>query len=303
MIIPESWFIISEDSLRFLCYYSLQEKTMDYKNIHVRKPDFRLQQKTLQEFIGSDPVRAHFLNSLSTLFPEGEKFFIETVRNYKEQITDRELAEAVKRFSGQETVHTNEHIVYNNLIDQCGYSTGFIGDRLKNRVEYLKKIISQKRQLAATLALEHYTASLAHLILTDKSILEGIHPEIHKIWNWHAMEEIEHKAVAFDVYTAIGGGYFTRISEMLVVSVFFFSDLFANMIYFLNKDGKLFHLPTLAKAFAFFWIGPGIFRKLVPLFLEYFSPRFHPWNRNNSRLLADWSFLQQSGEKKPLATG
>src|SRR3546814_16965350 len=55
-------------------------------------------------------------------------------------------------------------------------------------------------QLAATCALEHFTATLANAILADPAHLAGADAEAQRMWRWHAIEEIEHKAVAYDTW-------------------------------------------------------------------------------------------------------
>ncbi|MCA3859791.1 MAG: metal-dependent hydrolase, partial [Burkholderia sp.] len=55
----------------------------------------------------------HFMNALSLLFPAGERFFMDSVRNYRDQIEDPELKKQVIGFIGQEAMHTREHIEYN----------------------------------------------------------------------------------------------------------------------------------------------------------------------------------------------
>ncbi len=50
------------------------------------------------------------------------------------------------------------------------------------------------------MALEHFTAILAHQLLADPRHLEGAEKETADLWRWHAVEEIEHKGVAYDTW-------------------------------------------------------------------------------------------------------
>ena len=55
----------------------------------------------------------------------------------------------------------------------------------------------------------------------DPAIRDDIHPSVRPLWVWHSLEESEDKAVAFDVYRSVGGGYLRRASMMAMTTVFF----------------------------------------------------------------------------------
>src|SRR5262245_30908006 len=149
---------------------------------------------------GNDPVKTAFLNALSITFPQGESLFIEAVRRYRD-VADPKLKEQIAAFIKQETLHTREHIVFNRLIEQAGYDVTAMNAYTTNRIS-----IARSRppiaQLAVTVALEHFTAILAHGLLKDPAHLKGVPDEIARLWKYHAIEEIEHKSVAFDTYLA-----------------------------------------------------------------------------------------------------
>ena len=63
---------------------------------------------------------SQFLNTMSLFFPVGERFFIDSVRHYRDQITDSELKKAVTAFIGQEAMHGREHEEYNDFVAQAG---------------------------------------------------------------------------------------------------------------------------------------------------------------------------------------
>jgi len=137
-------------------------------------------------------------NALSTTFPKGEAFFVESVRAFRDGAPPR-LAEEIKAFTTQEAIHSREHDAFNKRAARSGYDLTKLETRVEERLAITRgrpPIVS----LAATMALEHFTAILAHQLLADPRHLEGADKETADLWRWHAVEEIEHKGVAYDTW-------------------------------------------------------------------------------------------------------
>lgn len=146
----------------------------------------------------------HFMNALSLLFPAGERFFMDSVRNYRDRIEDPELKKQVLGFIGQEAMHTREHIEYNDLLQSSGLPAHKLDKRLWTILGWFKKALPHSMQLAITIALEHYTAILANQLLSGhEHRIDGSVEGYQQMWMWHAMEETEHKAVSYDVWTTV----------------------------------------------------------------------------------------------------
>lgn len=147
---------------------------------------------------------SHFMNTMSIFFPVGERFFIDAVRQYRDQVTDPELQKAVTEFIGQEAMHGREHEHYNALlyarVPEAAQVERFVGALL----EQIKKMPPHVR-LSLTIALEHFTAIMADGVLKDPRVLEGAESRFARLWRWHALEETEHKSVAFDVWDTVMG--------------------------------------------------------------------------------------------------
>src|SRR3982750_1286909 len=137
-------------------------------------------------------------NALSTPFPAGEAFFVESVRKFRDGAPPK-LAEEIKAFTTQEIVHSREHDAFNRRAADAGYDLSKLEAQVEKRLAVTRNkppIVS----LAATMALEHFTAILAHQLLAHPRHLEGADPEAAALWRWHAAEEIEHKGVAYDTW-------------------------------------------------------------------------------------------------------
>ncbi|HEV7723145.1 MAG TPA: metal-dependent hydrolase, partial [Iamia sp.] len=179
-------------------------------------------------FMDGDIVMSHIVAVLSSLFPEGEDYFVRSVRHYRDQITDPVLKKQVAGFIGQEAIHGREHRAFNERLAELGFPTDKIDRFTAKRLKFDERISPPKVRLAVTAALEHYTATLAEVLLADEQAQAMFsEDEVRHLLMWHAIEESEHKAVAFDVYKAVGGTERMRVWTMnalrygFVVGMFF----------------------------------------------------------------------------------
>ena len=158
-----------------------------------------------------DLIMSHLMASLSAVFPDGEDFFVRSVRYYRDRITDPDLKRQVSGFIGQESVHGREHRALNDRLDELGYPVKEGEAITRWGLQLREKFLPPVSNLAATAALEHFTATLAELVLSDPEMRATAAPgPVHDLFLWHALEESEHKAVAFDVYKAVGGSEWLR---------------------------------------------------------------------------------------------
>jgi predicted metal-dependent hydrolase len=256
--------------------------------IEVRNYRFALDASVPRHWHGGRKSVTTFFDALSTFFPAGERFFIASVRAYRSRVTDERLLEDVRAFSGQEGVHGREHDRYNELLRERGYPV----DELERGVEALlgrvTRAIPRRSRLAATCALEHFTAVMGHLLLGDARCLEGADPTMAALWRWHAVEENEHKSVAFDVYRAAGGTYSERVVVMAAASVVFWAKVLEHQARMMSADGTALSPREWLALGRFLFVDPGVMRRMLGLYLRYYRPGFHPSEIDSTALLAAW---------------
>jgi predicted metal-dependent hydrolase len=240
---------------------------------------------------GNDPVATAFFNALSVSFPQGETFFIETVRRYRDR-GDARLQAQIQAFIQQEAAHTREHVAFNKLIKNAGYDTTAMDCETRRRLG-IARTRHPVAQLAITVALEHFTAIMAHCLLTDKNPLPGAPPEILRLWQWHAIEELEHKAVAYDTFLEVTRElspfkrWALRCHVMLLIGAQFWYTTFERMADFFRQDG-INNARTWWRVFTYLWFKPGMMRALCLPYLSFFRPGFHPWNHDDNALIRDF---------------
>jgi hypothetical protein len=237
-----------------------------------------------------DVVMSHVLTVLSSTFPEGEKFFVRSVAAVRDQLTDPRLLADVDGFIGQEQMHGREHKVLNDRLAAYGYPTRGIDRYVRGLYWVRERIQSTKVNLAFTAALEHYTATLAELLLTDDEARKAVgRPGARDILTWHALEESEHKAVAFDVYKAVGGGETMRIVVMVLTDLLFIFETSIMGVISIVKDRDVRRHPVqMLRSLTRLPASPFVSLRAARILAQYHRPGFHPNDRDTRHLIADW---------------
>lgn len=256
--------------------------------IEVRRIDVDLDAPGERYWYQGKPALTAFAYALSSVFPDGERFFIDAVRHYRDRITDPELKRQVQAFVGQEAQHGRVHERYNELGEKLGFRTGAIAALSRARLAQVRSEATPEEQLAITCALEHFTAMMAEQLLGDPRLTEGVSSPHVEIWRWHAAEEAEHKAVAFDVYQKVGGRYSVRIRTYLVTSMMFSLSTLGTTYYLMFHDGSLFVPRNHVDLWKWLLVSPGLARNILPGWFDYLRRDFHPWDRDDRALLDRW---------------
>lgn len=248
----------------------------------------------------------HFMTALSALFPAGEKFFIDSVRavRYHPSIKDDEaLQKEISAFIGQEAMHTQEHVNFNASAQKFGHDVEalekFTDTAIQTAIQAFVKIVKpfgmtkEMVDLTATTALEHFTATIASQLLVNKHIQELMTDEtMSTMWYWHAIEENEHKAVAFDVYEGVFGkgvkAYALRTSSLVFAMTLIFLIQSSFVLRLLKQDKKL-NLGELSVIYKYAYSpSKGIITGMAKEMLAYFKPGFHPNDLDTVGLLKTW---------------
>ena len=241
-------------------------------------------------WLGGDPVATAWHNALSASFPDGETFFIETVRRFRDAVP-AELKAQIDDFVRQEAYHTREHVAFNRQVSDAGYDIAAIEQRIAESL-VLARTTHPVAQLLVTVSLEHFTAIFAHAMLAHGGRqFDGASAETRAMWTWHAIEEIEHKGVAFDTYMHVTRSlkparrWAIRSAVFLRVSRNFVANRVKDALALLAQDGIT---GWRAKArLGWYLLGaPGVLRQVAWAWAAYFRPGFHPWNHDDRALIA-----------------
>ena len=243
-----------------------------------------------RHWFGGDVFRTHVVNGLHFVFPAGERFFIRSVKHYRHGLPD-ELAARVRAFCAQEAEHQAEHRRAFEAIERQGYDVqSFLKWYRRLAYDELEPLADPLLRLATTVALEHFTAVFGEFALTDPVLDEECEPRMRALLKWHACEEIEHKAVAFDVLQHVDDRWAIRALGFVFACgmLFFFWSRGVRHMLAQEVDG-----PTRGEdggvvqtlgTFAF---------NLLPALLDFLRPGFHPDDQPNYALAE--AYLREVG--------
>lgn len=265
--------------------------TPDDLDVTPRDLRFDLASARQGHWLGGDPVGTAVFNALSLTFPDGERMFMDAVKAYRDRLTGK-LAEDARGFMVQEAIHSREHHQLNSLIDRERYPVAEIEATIRGRVK-MARDRGPMAMLISTIALEHFTAMMAEMHARHRDLFATTDPEIEKLWRWHAMEETEHKAVAYDVFLEVTKDwsslkrYMIRCRAMALVTLMFTRNITRYAARLLETDG---YSPEAAlKAVKrYVWREPGIFSRGAKTYFAWYRPGFHPWDQDDRAQFADW---------------
>jgi len=257
--------------------------------IEVRRPTFDLTSDVPRYWNGGDAFATHYLNALSSAFPDGEAFFVRSVQHFRDRVQEPELLNAIRGFSGQEAQHSRQHDRHLTLLVERGYPALIRMNRVVDRSMRFGNRHWPVVSLASTAAVEHLTALLARRILAPGSrFTAAMDPRMAALWRWHAVEEAEHKAVAYDVLQRVSQSLMLRSIALVANSIALFFEVLARALYMLWKDGVLFRLETLSSGGRFLFGRGGLLRGHARGYFSWFRRDFHPSHTDDLPLIEAW---------------
>jgi uncharacterized protein len=265
-------------------------RTIPQRTVRTRRIAFAYPPASLdRHYVNGDLVMSHVVSVLSAMFPPGEDFFVRSVKRHADQVTDPELKQQVAGFIGQEVTHGREHRELNKRLQEMGYPTHRVSRMAKAGLRRNERLFPPKVQLAMTAALEHYTAALAETLLTDPraQALLG-ETEVRSMLLWHALEESEHKAVAFDVFQQVVGDEKLRIRAMRFTTFAFLFAVIGHTTLSLLADRATYNPQRLGRSLADLRHSPFLSREVVRRIRDYNRVGFHPDDHDATELLARW---------------
>jgi uncharacterized protein len=257
-------------------------------DIHVRR--FRTRKVALKHrhWVRGEPVATAFFNALSAVFPHGEAFMIESLIPWQSRASGK-LAQDIAAFVEQEASHSREHIVMNKALIDAGFDLKPLDRAIRAFVSFFADS-GEITKLGATMCIEHITAIVSAELLRTTHHMQDSDPELHKLWLWHGIEEIEHKAVAFDVWmmaTAHWSGlrrWLTRSAMCVAVTTSFFINRTRGQVELLRQDGYSM-TAALSALFRFGFGKKGVGRAVLGPWFHFLKPGFHPWQIDDRDLI------------------
>ena len=267
----------------------MKDGTGNHPPIHAQRLRYDLKAKSSKYWLDGDAITTSFFNSLSVSFSLGEAFFIHSIRPWQTRIKGQ-LRTDIAKFIRQETDHCREHGAFNCGIEAGGYDTVRLKKRTKQVLARMQNE-SELTKLTYSMCCEHLTAILSAAILRDDRLFTRTDATVARLWLWHSVEEVEHKAVCFDTWLfatqhwSPARRWLTRSLALTVITAGFVKNRFLGQLDLLRQDGWTFRqaFPALVKtAFRKGSLG----RSVVKDWLAFLRPGFHPWQIDDRALVA-----------------
>lgn len=261
------------------------------RQLPVRRIRFRYPSGSLRHhYVDGDLIMSHVVAVLSATFPPGEDFFVRSVRHFSDKITDPVLKDQVRGFIGQEVTHGREHRELNRQLQEMGYPTRRVARFVKWSLADATKRAPAKLCLSYTAALEHYTATLAETLLSKPEAQDLLgDTEVRNILLWHALEETEHKAVAFDVYRTVGGSEWMRRLGFVIQSVGLIGLVAVATALSMLGDRATYNPVRLIRSILRLRKSPFLAPDVARSLADYLRRDFHPSDHDNEELLRTWT--------------
>ena len=263
--------------------------------LRVRHPyfdfkDIRAEKST--HYFGGNFIATHVLNALHVIVPLGERFFIRSVKPFISQTKDPVLKEKLKSFIGQESVHEQKHLEFWNVLKEQGYRVERFSE-LYQKISFeliepfLNALFGNKIALATTVALEHYTAVLAAEALDPESkTLSYLTEDMRQMLQWHAIEEIEHKSVAFNLLKEVSDSYLLRAGGFVIGTFFLNAYTILGALIFMQDDKEISFKKIISDIPQSLKMGNSVSRRVLTELFEFLKPDFHP-DKNDNYYLAE----------------
>lgn len=255
----------------------------------IRRPDFDFSEVRLL-FYDDNALGSAFWAVLQALFPDGERFFVEAVRDVRKRIDDPALQRDIVAFMGQEAAHARAHRAVNETAQRLhGIDLKTVERRAAAIMAMFNRVHTPMQRLAMTAGAEHFTATVARFLLRHPEYLAGFRDTAARhLVMWHALEEREHRAVAFDVFEKAGGSYWMR-AVMFPWMVAVLGPWVAFEIVRLTAQlGGFKDRAALRRGYESLLGREGILMKVGPGMRDYFRRDFHPNDDDQSALEAEW---------------
>lgn len=251
--------------------------------------DFPYGEMSNRDFFDNNALKSAYIAALSATFPAGEGEFIDAVRMFRDKTDDEELKQQVKGFIGQEAHHSLQHKRFNLALKEKGFDAPRLEGVFEKDLAWSIKNRSDEQRLAFTVCVEHMTAMLAHDFLTRPERLQSMDPAIAHLMRWHAVEEIEHKSVAFDLYMDVVGNRKMLHRSMKIAAVLLsyrFAKYTVKLLWWAKRRPSW---QELKGYWAFMYGNGGLMRSISASYKDFFRQDFHPWDHDDRYLIDEWN--------------
>jgi predicted metal-dependent hydrolase len=262
-----------------------ERRAFQRERVKPRRTSFVFPPEIPKHWVGDSPARTHVMNSLNLFLPSFERMIMRTVLDGAlPRLRDPHLIKQARGFAGQEATHSRAHELFLENLRAQGYEI----DRHLRFTEWcledlLEKKLGTEISLSVVASFEHYTDLLVLLVLRS-DFLDGCDPRMKDLIAWHAAEEVEHNAVAYEMLCAIDSSYRLRMIGNVLGLAVILGFMLSGTALLLHQDGKLASRETVRELSKLLFTKYGLTWNIARLFLHYSRPSYRPDDEDYSDL-------------------
>lgn len=242
--------------------------------IAVREMTFEVERESGGVWNNRYPEMCHTLNAFQLALPFLEPYFIDALRGARERIDDLKLAGDVAAFCAQEANHARQHRRYCRLLRKHYPGLADYETKIQRSLIASRQHDSLDWRLAYTAGYEAITAELARwLFRCAGDWFPDQEHEFAKLMTWHAVEEIEHRHVAFDALQSVNPNYLLRVRGLAAAMHKTWTDMVPVVTYLLEVDGYHRRWDSKLRRLVF---RVRFLTELGPMLARYLRPGYHP---------------------------
>lgn len=245
----------------------------------VRKMSFDFTNDMDLVFVNYDVPQSYMFVGAWMMLPYLEPYLISVMREAMGQVEDPALREDLKRFSAQEGQHFRQHAIANEIVrNRTNISDKLLAMEAELKAEYDSFLADKplKFNLAYAEAFEAMTTASARTQF-ELEEFNNMHGPLADLFEWHIMEELEHRTVAYEAYEAIVGSYFYRVRAGMTALRHYFKwvnrfqqvlmEDHAEELATYNDEAQLKAAQARVRTFV---------KRALPRWLNIFMPWYHP---------------------------
>jgi len=239
-------------------------------------------------WFGGDPLKSAIWDGFAVLLPDGERFFIRSLRQYIDQIDDPMVRQDIQGYAVQEAFHSREHEAYNQALRRLGHDVDAMEAEAR---AVLSEATGAFSRLLVTCALEQWTYALARAWLLRPHLYRDSRPAYRRLWIWHALEEIEHSSVSLRVLHAVTPHlsgrrrYLARIRGMNFVLARVLPMALRNIVAMARTSGVAMGARDWLRLMWLLIGQPGVARAALLPVLAYYRPGYSGDRPEDARLV------------------
>lgn len=252
-----------------------------------------------RHWLPGNEVVSSLLNAYTILVPANEAFYIRTLNACLPRLREEALRARCQAFIRQEAQHGVAHKRYWDNLDAQGYAyRGFERAVDRGIFRVVDRIAPLWLRVSLVSCVEHINAFLGYEFLSQ-AILEDADPRMRDLMEWHFAEEVEHRAVAFDLLQAVSPLYLVRLLGAVMTTTLFYLLLSGMAAWLLAQDRLLWRKATWRQMVYHFGSGHGMARRTLGHLRNYLRPGFHPAHLPGGDALAANALARQSSQHPP----